>query len=208
LVGAAGDVGLSVNYNAGNNSATFAPAGGLLPNSCYRAIVTTGVKDVAGNALQSEQSVSFTTAANGSAPTKSTCGHWGGTSTGAFEIHLHVLLTQTGGVISKRDFCTPDLQAGIPECRMYAYNEASSSVMGLSGAPVQNLRVSEITGNFTEPDNVTLRLTLENGKVFMFTGTIGVGPPGIEKTLTGFITGVGIPAPGAPIRLDWYPNIQ
>ena len=46
-----------------NNIASFAPSVNLEPAKVYSATVTTGVKDMAGNALAANTSVSFTTAA-------------------------------------------------------------------------------------------------------------------------------------------------
>lgn len=209
LIGALGEMSTSVTYDAGNNSVSFAPTGGLLANNCYLVNVTTGVKDAAGNSLASDLNTSFTTSAAGPGPSKSACGHWGGTSSGEFQIHLHFFLSQTGNDISRRPFCS--ISNVVPECRMYAYNQRAADVMGLpAGDPnaAQNVRVTAITGNYSEPGTVTLQLTLENGRVFGFTGTIGVGPPSVVKTLEGFITGQGITGQSAPIKMDWYPDIQ
>ena len=50
-----------VSYSG--TTATFAPASNLSPNSLYTATITTGAKDVAGNALANNYVWSFTTAA-------------------------------------------------------------------------------------------------------------------------------------------------
>ncbi|RPH30062.1 MAG: DUF3494 domain-containing protein [Bacteroidales bacterium] len=51
--------------------ATFTPASNLLPNKVYTATISTGVKDLAGNALANSYSLSFTTGAalDATAPT-------------------------------------------------------------------------------------------------------------------------------------------
>jgi hypothetical protein len=52
----------AVTYNGTNNKATFTPASNSLAyNKIYTATVTTGAKDMAGNALASNNTVSFTT---------------------------------------------------------------------------------------------------------------------------------------------------
>ena len=59
----------TVSYNAGTNTATLTPSAPLANSTVYTAKVksgTSGVKDVAGNALASDYNWSFTTAAVGS----------------------------------------------------------------------------------------------------------------------------------------------
>jgi len=48
-----------VSYSG--STATFAPENNLLPNSTYSAVITTGAKDLAGNALENNYTWSFTT---------------------------------------------------------------------------------------------------------------------------------------------------
>lgn len=50
-----------VAYDVAGNTATFTPAGTLAPNANYMATITTGAKDLAGNALASGFIWSFTT---------------------------------------------------------------------------------------------------------------------------------------------------
>jgi hypothetical protein len=52
-----------VAYDVINYVATFAPASALAPNTLYTATITTGAKDLAGNALANNFVWSFTTAA-------------------------------------------------------------------------------------------------------------------------------------------------
>jgi hypothetical protein len=54
---------VSGNLSVSNNVVTFTPAAPLLANTLYSGTVTSGVKDMAGNALASNYSWSFTTAA-------------------------------------------------------------------------------------------------------------------------------------------------
>jgi methionine-rich copper-binding protein CopC len=55
-----------VSYNAATNTATFTPSTSLLPGTTYTARITTGAKDLAGNALASQFEWTFIT---GAAPT-------------------------------------------------------------------------------------------------------------------------------------------
>src|SRR2546422_254404 len=59
------DVGIAVSGTVGyaGRTATFSPSVTLLPNTVYTATVTTGVKDLAGNALAANYVWSFTTGA-------------------------------------------------------------------------------------------------------------------------------------------------
>jgi hypothetical protein len=50
-----------VAYSAISNSLVFTPAANLLPSTTYTATITTGVKDLAGNALASTYTWTFTT---------------------------------------------------------------------------------------------------------------------------------------------------
>ncbi len=59
----------TVSYNSGTNTATFTPTSPLKNNISYTLTVTTGVKDVAGNALASNQTSTFTTVTDTTAPT-------------------------------------------------------------------------------------------------------------------------------------------
>ena len=58
-----GSNSVSGTVNYGSNAATFTPAANLSGNQQHTATLTTGVKDAAGNALESNHSWSFTTGA-------------------------------------------------------------------------------------------------------------------------------------------------
>jgi hypothetical protein len=59
----------TVSYDAGTNTATFTPTSALSNNTGYTVTITTGVKDVAGNALAAQSTSTFTTVADTTAPT-------------------------------------------------------------------------------------------------------------------------------------------
>ena len=52
----------SVSYNSATNVATFTPTASLTSNTNYTVTVTTGVKDLAGNAMAAQFTSTFTTA--------------------------------------------------------------------------------------------------------------------------------------------------
>jgi hypothetical protein len=61
----AGSSGVSGGLSCGGSSASFTPASHLTASIVYTVLVTTGVKDSAGNALASDYTWSFATAATG-----------------------------------------------------------------------------------------------------------------------------------------------
>jgi hypothetical protein len=58
----------TVTYDVPNETAIFAPTGNLAVGTLYTATITTGVKDLAGNALAANKVWTFTTAAAGLGP--------------------------------------------------------------------------------------------------------------------------------------------
>ena len=62
-------VAATVSYDAATNTATLNPTADLAYNTSYTLTVTTGVKDVAGNALAAQSTSSFTTMQDTVAPT-------------------------------------------------------------------------------------------------------------------------------------------
>jgi len=67
----------TVAYNTSTRVATLTPANPLLSSAVYSATITTGVRDVSGNALGANQSWSFTIAAPPSCP----CSVWDSSTT-------------------------------------------------------------------------------------------------------------------------------
>ncbi len=61
----------AVTYDVTSKVATFAPTSALLANTNYTATITTGVKDLTGNALASNRVWSFTTGAQSCSPVAS-----------------------------------------------------------------------------------------------------------------------------------------
>ncbi|KAF0219003.1 MAG: type IV pilus assembly protein [Geobacteraceae bacterium] len=63
-----GGVTGAVTYNAASNEAVFTPSVNLSSNTTYTATITTGVKDLAGNAMAQTKTWSFTTANTDTTP--------------------------------------------------------------------------------------------------------------------------------------------
>jgi len=61
VTGPSGSVSGAVTYVVGSYTATFAPASNLASGATYTALITMGVKDLAGNALAANKIWSFTT---------------------------------------------------------------------------------------------------------------------------------------------------
>jgi Bacterial Ig-like domain/Bacterial Ig domain len=59
--GSLSNLGATVSYDPFTKTATLDPTTNLTPSTTYTAIITTGVKDVAGNTLAQERSWTFTT---------------------------------------------------------------------------------------------------------------------------------------------------
>jgi len=80
-----------VTYNASNYIVTFTPTSALAANTSYTAMITTGAKDVAGNALASNHVWTFTTSATGGSPLSVDLG-----GSGAFAVLAGSTVTGTG----------------------------------------------------------------------------------------------------------------
>jgi hypothetical protein len=81
----------TVAYNASGYIATFTPSSALAPGTAFTATITTGAKDVAGNALASNRVWSFTTSATTGNPGTVALG-----AAGAFAVLAGSTVTNTG----------------------------------------------------------------------------------------------------------------
>jgi hypothetical protein len=88
----------TVDYNATNRIATFTPLANLAVSTTYTATVTTGAKDLTGNALAIDKVWSFTTAA---AIVPQPVSHLG--STGTFGLMATAAITSTGNSVINGD---------------------------------------------------------------------------------------------------------
>ena len=77
-------VSATVTYSTGSQTAVLTPTAALAFSTTYTAVLTggsSGVKDLAGNALTSNFTWSFTTAASGTGPGTCPCSVWSSTTT-------------------------------------------------------------------------------------------------------------------------------
>lgn len=81
----------TVTYNTSTRIATFTPTSALAPGTTYTATVTTGAKDVAGNALASKHVWNFTTSATSGSHASVALG-----GAGAFVVLAGSTVTSTG----------------------------------------------------------------------------------------------------------------
>jgi hypothetical protein len=81
----------TVAYTASTDIARFTPTSALAPSTAYTATITTGAKDIAGNALASNHVWSFTTAATSSNEAAVALG-----GAGAFAVLAGSTVTNTG----------------------------------------------------------------------------------------------------------------
>ena len=80
-----------VTYNASTHMATFTPTSALALSTAFTATVTTGVKDVAGNALANDKVWTFTSSAGASNQTSVALG-----GSGSFAVLAGATITSTG----------------------------------------------------------------------------------------------------------------
>ncbi len=80
-----------VDYDASTNIARFTPTGALAPSTAYDASISTGAKDVAGNALENRHEWSFT-----KAPTTGNQASLALGDAGAFAVLAGATVTNTG----------------------------------------------------------------------------------------------------------------
>ena len=110
----------SVTLDAANNTATFAPAGNLTPDTSYTATITTGVQNLDGTAMASNYNWSFTTGltADTTAPTVISTDAYGATGTTSGATGLPVNRNSTATFSESMDpstICGPaNLTAGCP----------------------------------------------------------------------------------------------
>jgi len=116
----------AVTYNATNHIATFAPTSNLAAGHSFRATVFSGAKDLAGNALVSDEVWSFTTGAtaDNTAPTVSSTSP----DNGAIAVPTNREITATfskaadPSTITTATFTVRDTTAGAPVTGAVTYN--------------------------------------------------------------------------------------
>ncbi|HEY4955431.1 MAG TPA: Ig-like domain-containing protein [Gemmatimonadaceae bacterium] len=165
----------TVTYSSATKTASFAPAAPLLNTTGYTFGITTAAKDVAGNALASAFSSSFTTVQNVSgAP------NFQGSDV-PDRIHFHIRFTQSGQTLGLPTDCQP---LPLADCEVFPHNQDGVDAVG-PPSPNQNggSIITALTGTFNDP-NISFTFTIANGRTFTYTGTV-TG----SNTMTGTIGG-------------------
>jgi hypothetical protein len=178
----------NVSYDQGTRTATFFPtdngATSVLANKLsYDARVTSGVKDMAGNSLSSDYNFSFITEPSSrplSDATASTT--YSGTVCNG-NIHVHMMLTQSGGTISYNPTCT--------DCYMLPLNQTGADQVGANSAGKTYAVITGGSGSISD-SNVTFTFTVENGRQFTLVANLHENSDG-KKTLSGRLSGSTLP---------------
>jgi hypothetical protein len=171
----------TVAYNSGTRVATFTPTTPFTTGQNVTATVTTGVQDLAGNAMSSNYAFSFTTPTGGGSFDVSGQPTFSGT-TAADNVHLHLLYTQTGTDLT--------LAASCPyrDCGMFPINESGAVIVGPNTAGEVFATVVSGTGTLNGA-NLVFTFTLDNGRTFTYTATVTS-----NSTMTGTLSGDTQPA--------------
>jgi hypothetical protein len=168
----------TVSYDGPSRVATFTPASRLQFGNNYRATVTTGAKDAAGNGLASDFSFTFTITF-----VQNVTGYWSGTTADG-SVHVHFTLDEPYPNPSQNFALRPNNCGGQqPNCRLYPLTTQGQVYVGTD--PVD---VTGASGSFPQPD-LSMTITTANGKTFTYTATV------INSSfrMTGTISGSGMP---------------
>jgi hypothetical protein len=156
----------TVSYNAATYIATFTPSSALAASTAYTATVTSGVKDVAGNALAVNHAWSFTTNGAGSAQVAPALG-----GAGSMVVLAGSTVTSTGATALNGDL-------GV------------SPGAAVTGFPPGTLTGAIHAGDATSATAMANLTTAYNGVAGLTVGTVSVAgnlggltlPPGLYKS--------------------------
>ena len=143
-----------LNTDANSMNAYFAPSSNLSPGTTYVATVTTGVKDLAGNAMTAVKSWSFTTTSDTTPPTV--------TSTDPVDGATNVPLTKWARVT----FSEPMLSSSITTSTFTL--KVSGSSTNIPGVVWLNTEANSMNAYFAPSSN------LSPGTTYVATVTTGV----------------------------------
>jgi hypothetical protein len=158
-------------YEAATNTIVFTPSAAYKNHLSYRVLISTGLKDVAGNSLSTSFLSCFTPTA-GLGGSMSMNGIWAGNNA-CDEVHWHLQILQTGNNLSLVG-CTD----GAIECESSAVTPAGVEILGGAsctpspfGPPrICDLTVVSLTGTVSG-SSATFTMFMENGLSFTFTGS-------------------------------------
>lgn len=175
----------TVSFDAAANVATFIPSTSLANNQVYSVVVTTGVRDLAGNALAANNSFNFTTApappAFDISGSTGFLGWWQTTTTGDVGIHFHIVFDQSGSTLTRSP---SNCDAGIQDaCITLPQNQGGADAVGPLSAGKGWVLVPT-AGGILSGNQITFTMTNENGKTFTFTGIVN-SPYHMAGTISG-----------------------
>ena len=154
----------TVTYNAATNTATFTPTNLLDDGTDQTLTVTTGVTDVAGNALAANYVSTFTTVQHiADQP------YFQGNDV-ANRIHFHISFTQSED--GKTLGLYPDCQSlPLANCGMFPLTQEGADIIGPESPNMNGgAMIVGAHGNVQRSEHF-LHVTLENGRTFTFAGT-------------------------------------
>jgi len=174
----------NVTYDAPRRTATFTPLKPLDYGVGYTLAVTTGATDMAGNALAGNRNATFT-AIQKVFDKPYFQGTNAITNSSQPQVHVHVRFTQSGQTLGRPTDCE---KLPLANCSMLPRNAAGLTAMGALDDQGLAATITQVNGTFTDP-NITFTFTLQNGRTFVFTGTVTN-----SETRTRTLTGVTLPA--------------
>ena len=173
----------TVTYDAPRKTATFTPLKPLDYGVGYTLAVTTGARDLAGNALAGNHNATFT-AIQKIFDKPYFQGTNAITNASQPQVHVHVRFTQSGGTLGRPADCE---RLPLANCSMLPRNAAGLTAMGALDDQGLAATITQVNGTFTDP-TISFTFTLQNGRTFSFTGTVTN-----SETMTGTLTGVTLP---------------
>jgi len=170
----------AVSYTAGTRTVSFTPAAALANTTAYTFSISTGAKDLAGNAMAAFFTSTFTTLQIVTGKP-----YFQGTEVGD-RIHFHIRFTQSGQTLGLPTDCQP---LPLADCEIFPLNQAGADAIG-PASPNQNggSIITAISGTFNDP-NITFTFTIANGRTFTYTGIVSN-----SNKMTGTVTGASLPA--------------
>jgi methionine-rich copper-binding protein CopC len=189
-------------YEAGTNTIVFTPSTSYVDNKGYNVIVTTGVKDLAGNALSSQFESCFNIAAGNGTPI-SMSGFWAG-NISCLEVHFHLPMVEDGSGNLSLGPCVENF------CTSYGVSPAGVQRLGGDSCPPSNINpgfvycaldVVSLTGTHSG-NNVSFTWTMANGLTFNFTGVFAESSHTTRKFLNGVTSGATMPAVGTSFERE------
>ncbi|HUQ48067.1 MAG TPA: Ig-like domain-containing protein [Gemmatimonadaceae bacterium] len=175
----------SVSFDPNTNVATFTPSSPLANNQTYTVLVTTGARDLSGNALASNDSFTFTTSAAPPAfdisGSTGFLGWWQTTTTGSVGIHFHIVFDQSGSTLTRSPSNCDS--GGQDACITLAQNAGGQAAIGPNSPGFAWVLVPSANGVLSG-NQISFTMINANGRTFTFNGTVN-SPYQMVGTLSG-----------------------